>query len=226
MRKLIITLTAVAALSAASVFAGLARADTGTPFTASYSFGGFDWVCSGVRTTPTPTTAVDQEECTATATDDASLINGTYSGDPLGAFPPFGPAFRWQSDYDQLIADNWTATVSGGADGVWTVDVTANYTVAVTITPQMAAQIDNINGCASQPVWRADGTYGRFVTIDENYLESMMFEGVSFTPAFYVVGTGNTCDVLPDYHASGRMVDEMGDPGNGGSIYPEYVANG
>jgi len=81
------------------------------------------------------------------------------------------------------------------------------YTIpAPVITPEMFVNnTQNINGCASQPVLRSDGTWGTFVTLDRNYLEKMMYQGVSFTPAFFYIGYGATCDVLPGYHSIGMV---------------------
>lgn len=58
-------------------------------------------------------------------------VPGTYSGNPTGAFPPFG-SFGWFSDWPALNgeqASSWTVTISDNGDGTVALEAIAYYPI-------------------------------------------------------------------------------------------------
>jgi hypothetical protein len=95
-------------------------------FTAAYEnlIGGF-FTCAGERitkTAPKPFTK-DSEDCTIT--DLSTFPPGTYVGDPI--FVVNGVGYTWSSDYDGLVANLVTLTVTDNGDGTGHIALVAYY---------------------------------------------------------------------------------------------------
>jgi hypothetical protein len=228
LKKSLPILLATAVLMAAMAAIGVrpANAADGNSVTVSvpaYAIGDTVFNCKVTRTQLDINNASDYEVCKVSG-DILGFVAGTFSGSPSGVLPPFGSR-RWASDFDGLVATSWTIKMTdadpgdndrdGDADDFFVMRVWANYDTTPAppaVTPQMTSHANNIGGCASQPVMRAGGTKGIYVSLDQGYLAAMSYQGVSFTAAYYVQGTGLTCDIPAGFQYSGSMVTGDGTP--------------
>lgn len=129
------------------------------------------------------------------------------------------------SDYDQtdhdgaysvgetIPADFPTGTYSvqsySYVSGHWVASDCVNVAVQEQITE---AQVNRDGACASSPVLRVgDNSLGTFVDLDMGTFNSGTFSGVKFTPAPFVVGLGQTCDVA-GHTFTGNYVTGDGTP--------------
>jgi hypothetical protein len=137
-RLLLIAGLAIAALgfSAGPVLANNGSG-AGTAFAASYGLPASDggtttWTCSGAHVV-NKVSFKDSETCIISG-DLTGYVAGTFSGNPLGYFPPLFPLFGlvpWFSDFpgeNGATATSWTATVTANADGTFTQNIVAYYT--------------------------------------------------------------------------------------------------
>ena len=123
-RLLCIVAVVVAALGTGAV--ATASQGAATPFKATYNgTPGATYTCAGAHVV-NRVSVKDSERCVISG-DTTGYVAGTYSGSPLGFFPPVGIDADWISDYDGTIASSWTFTVTDNGDGTFTIDIVAYY---------------------------------------------------------------------------------------------------
>lgn len=115
----------VAALLMVALVSSTAFASNGkaTQFTATYPVGAATWTCSGVHIVNK--TIKDSETCVISG-DTTGYLAGTYTGAPVGAFPPYG-SITWLSDFNGALATTWTITMTDNGDGTFTANIVAYY---------------------------------------------------------------------------------------------------
>lgn len=97
----------------------------------------------------------------------------------------------------------------------------------------VVSQVDRDGYCTAQPVLRSDSTWGRFVNLIQSDVNingsKVTYLGQSLTPAFFLQGLGESCEVPAGYHAAGfnvaasdGSVDVAAPQFN---IHPLYVKN-
>jgi hypothetical protein len=125
-----------AVFSITAVATGTASNGKATPFKVSYSYRsdpGALFTCSGARVVNSQKT-LESETCLISG-DTTGWVAGTYSGNPVGNFPPINSQFTWFSDYffsldptgPDPAATSWTAVVTNNHDGTFTVNAVSYY---------------------------------------------------------------------------------------------------
>jgi hypothetical protein len=136
MKRLLVMAVLVVTALGFSVTTGVtaaASSGSGTSFKATYTIanpadGGITtWTCSGSHVA-NKNVVKDSETCVISG-DTTGYVAGSYSGAPVGNFPPFG-AVVWNSDYPPTLglqATSWTMTVVENGNGIFTDTILALY---------------------------------------------------------------------------------------------------
>jgi hypothetical protein len=126
--KRVLLAAAVVAGALVAPTAVLASEGAATPFKATYTApapsGVSDWTCSGAHVV-NKVSVKDSETCLISG-NTAGFVAGTFVGNPTANIPPFGDT-GWLSDYNNIEAKSFTATIVNNGDGTFTLDITAYY---------------------------------------------------------------------------------------------------
>lgn len=154
--------------------------------------------------------------------------NADLSGSPQDGAD--GVYYAWdKTDLSTPHAcDSSAPTDDSFCDGGWDKSSDINVSIDSHEIITAATLIDRDGACASTPVWRTDGTQGIFVDLDQASLAQGTTQGITFTPAFFVAGYGETCNPPAGFHAAGYSVDSDGTVDQAApqfDTHPLYVAN-
>jgi opacity protein-like surface antigen len=140
MKRLTVVAVLVAAALSLAVAAGAAKPPHPTTDTITFvgpGPGGATFSCtlSHITNPAFPGNATsggrDNETCLISG-NTTGYIAGTYSGAPIGVFPPIGSPVGWASDYPPLnneVASYWTFDVMDNGDGTFTFTGHAIYAI-------------------------------------------------------------------------------------------------